>query len=105
MPKLIVKKRNGEEAVIDATAGISVMEALRNDGIDELQAICGGCCSCATCHVYVDPGSLAKLPPLTGVENELLECSSHRQENSRLSCQIVVDESLGELRVTVAPED
>ena len=105
MPKLIVKTRNGDEKAIDAAAGASVMDALRSNGIDEIQAICGGCLSCATCHVYVDPGWLAKLPPLSAVENELLECSTYRQDNSRLSCQIVFHESLDELRVTVAPED
>ena len=105
MPKLIVKIRNGDEKVIEAAAGTSVMEALRNEGIDEIQAICGGCCSCATCHVYVDPDWLEKLAPVTDVENELLDCSSHRKSNSRLSCQIPFNEALNELRLTVAPED
>lgn len=105
MPKLIVKTRNGAEKVIEAPAGSSVMEALRNEGIDEIQAICGGCCSCATCHVYVDAAWLEKLAPVTAVENELLDCSSHRTSNSRLSCQIRFDDALNELRLTVAPED
>jgi 2Fe-2S ferredoxin len=105
MPKLIVKIRNGDEKVIAAAAGTSVMEALRNEGIEEIQAICGGCCSCATCHVYVDCDWLEKLAPVSDVENELLDCSSHRKNNSRLSCQIPFNEALNELRLTVAPED
>lgn len=105
MPKLIVKTRNGEETVIEAAAGTSVMEALRNQGIEEIQAICGGCCSCATCHVYVDPGWLPKLARMSDVENELLDCATHRRDNSRLSCQIPFNESLDEVRLTVAPED
>jgi ferredoxin, 2Fe-2S len=105
MPKLLVTTRNGIEQVIEAAAGTSVMEALRNQGVEEIQAICGGCCSCATCHVYVDSAWLAKLAPLSAVENELLDCSSHRKGNSRLSCQIPFNESLEELRLAIAPED
>ena len=105
MPRLTVITRNGGEKVVDAQAGASLMEALRNHGIEEIQAICGGCCSCATCHVYVDDRWLAKLPPVSDAENDLLDCSTHRRSNSRLSCQIPFDESLGELRLTVAPED
>jgi ferredoxin, 2Fe-2S len=105
MPKLTVITRNGDEKVIEAAAGVSLMEALRNHGIDEIQAICGGCCSCATCHVYVGESWVVKLPPVSEVENELLDCATHRRSNSRLSCQIPFNESLNELRLTVAPED
>jgi 2Fe-2S ferredoxin len=105
MPKLIVKTRNGNEKIIEAAAGTSVMEALRNGGMDEIQATCGGCCSCATCHVYVDPGWLAKLAPLSDLENDLLDCATHRRDNSRLSCQMPFDASLDGVRLTVAPED
>jgi ferredoxin, 2Fe-2S len=105
MPKLTVITRNGDEKVLDAEAGVSLMEALRNQGIDEIQAICGGCCSCATCHVYVDENRAPNLPPMSEVESELLDCTTHRRSNSRLSCQIPFNDSLNELRVTVAPED
>jgi 2Fe-2S ferredoxin len=64
------------------------MEAIRAAGIDELLAMCGGCCSCATCHVYVDPGFMALLPEISGDENALLDSSTHRHDNSRLSCQL-----------------
>ncbi|MEO1169773.1 MAG: 2Fe-2S iron-sulfur cluster-binding protein, partial [Pseudomonadota bacterium] len=55
MPKLIVVNRAGEETAVDADNGLTVMEVIRDNGFDELLALCGGCCSCATCHVHVDP--------------------------------------------------
>lgn len=81
------------------------MEALRNGGIDEILAMCGGSCSCATCHVYVDSRFVDALPQVSHDENSLLDASSHRKETSRLSCQIVMSPELDGLRVTVAPED
>ena len=54
MPKLIVTTREGETSEIDVSDGLTVMEAIRDNGFDELLALCGGCCSCATCHVHVD---------------------------------------------------
>jgi 2Fe-2S ferredoxin len=105
MPKLIVVTREGEEREIDGEAGLSVMEVIRDAGIDEILALCGGCCSCATCHVHVDPDFAAKLPAMSEDENDLLESSSERDENSRLSCQIDMTDALDGLRVTIAAED
>jgi len=105
MPKLTVITREFEETVIDFESGISVMEAIRNAGIDELLALCGGCCSCATCHVYVDDTLADKLPVVAEDENDLLDSSDHRQSGSRLSCQLTLTDDLDGLRVTVAPED
>lgn len=105
MPKLIVTLRTGEERAIDAPAGLSVMEAMRDNGIDEILALCGGCCSCATCHVQVDPAFADRLPAMSVDENELLDSSDHRVATSRLSCQIPFTDALDGLRVTVAPED
>jgi 2Fe-2S ferredoxin len=105
MPKLIVVTREGEEREIDGEAGLSVMEVIRDAGIDEILALCGGCCSCATCHVHVDPEFAAKLPAMSEDENDLLESSSERDENSRLSCQIDMTDALDGLRVTIAAED
>ena len=78
MPKLIVVTRDGEEQEITGESGLSVMEVIRDAGIDEVLALCGGCCSCATCHVHVDPEFAAKLPPMSEDENDLLESSSER---------------------------
>lgn len=105
MPKLIVVTRNGEEREVDGSAGLSVMEVIRESGIDELLAICGGCCSCATCHVHVDPEFAAKLPPMGMDEDDLLDSSSDRDARSRLSCQIPFTPELDGLRVTIAAED
>jgi 2Fe-2S ferredoxin len=105
MPKLVVVTRDGEESVLDVESGLSVMEAIRDNGIDELLALCGGCCSCATCHVYVDPAFGSLLPDMSEDENDLLDSSDHRDERSRLSCQIALTDELDGLTVTIAPED
>ena len=105
MPKLIVVDRAGVEKTIEAQTGLTLMEAIRDNGFDELLALCGGCCSCATCHVYVDPAFADKLPPMTEDENDLLESSDHRNETSRLSCQVPLTAEMDGLRVSIAAED
>jgi ferredoxin, 2Fe-2S len=105
MPKLIVTNRGGDETEIDAEVGLTVMENIRDNGFDELLALCGGSCSCATCHIYVDDEWLNKVDPKEADEDELLDSSSHKESNSRLSCQIEMTRELDGLRVTIAPED
>ncbi|MDP3676503.1 MAG: 2Fe-2S iron-sulfur cluster-binding protein [Novosphingobium sp.] len=105
MPKLLVTNRSGEETTVEATAGLSVMENIRDNGFDELLALCGGCCSCATCHIHVDPEFADKLPKMSEDENDLLDSSDHRDEYSRLSCQIPMTADLDGLKVTIAEED
>ena len=105
MPKLIIVGRSGAEREIEATSGLSVMENLRDAGFDELVALCGGCCSCATCHVYVERGPAEVQAPGSGDEDDLLEGSGHRRADSRLSCQLMLTDALGELIVRIAPED
>ena len=105
MAKLIVVKRDGSEASFDAQSGLSVMEIIRDGGIDELLALCGGCCSCATCHIHVDPAFADKVPAMSEDENDLLDSSDHRDATSRLSCQIAFTDALDGLRVTIAAED
>lgn len=104
MPKLIVVTREGEEREVIGEAGLSVMEVIREAGIDELLAICGGCCSCATCHVHVDPAFAAKLPAISTDEDDLLD-SVARDATSRLSCQLQFTSALDGLRVTIPAED
>ncbi|HZF45848.1 MAG TPA: 2Fe-2S iron-sulfur cluster-binding protein, partial [Sphingomonadaceae bacterium] len=72
MPKLIVVNRAGEETSVEVGQGLTVMEAIRDNGFDELLALCGGCCSCATCHVHVDPAFKDVLPTMTADEDDLL---------------------------------
>lgn len=105
MVKLVIVNRAGDETEIDAEDGISVMEAIRDNGFDELLALCGGCCSCATCHVHVDPAFWDKLAPMTEDENDLLDSSDQRDGTSRLSCQIKVEPALAGLKVRIAEED
>ena len=105
MPKLIVVNRSGEESSIDVEDGLTVMEAIRDNGFDELLALCGGCCSCATCHVHVAPAFRDKLPAISEDEDDLLESSDHRDENSRLGCQIPFTGDLDGLKVSIAQED
>ena len=105
MPQLIVTTRSGETSTIDADDGLTVMEAIRDNGFDELLALCGGCCSCATCHVHVDPEFAALLPPMSQDEDDLLDSSDDRDETSRLSCQIPFADELDGLRVRIAAED
>ena len=105
MPKLIVTNRDGETSEIEVEDGLTVMEAIRDNGFDELLALCGGCCSCATCHVFVEEGNTGAMPAMSEDEDDLLESSDHRKESSRLSCQIPFTAELDGLKVTIAPED
>jgi 2Fe-2S ferredoxin len=105
MPSLIVVDRKGQEKTVSGEAGLSVMEVIRDNGFDELLALCGGCCSCATCHVHVDEAWAGKVGPATDDEADLLDSSDFKQPNSRLSCQIRFSDALDGLKVRIAPED
>ena len=105
MPQITVVNQQGAESTIDAPTGRTLMEVIRDNGFDELLALCGGCCSCATCHVHIDPDFMEKLPAMSEDENDLLDSSDHRNEYSRLSCQVPVTPELEGLTVTIAQED
>lgn len=105
MPNITVVNQSGEEITVAASTGRTLMEVIRDNGFDELLALCGGCCSCATCHVHIDPAFADKLPKLSEDESDLLDSSDHRNEYSRLSCQVAVTDALDGLRVTIAQED
>jgi ferredoxin, 2Fe-2S len=105
MAKLIVELRDGEERLLDGEAGLSVMEVIREGGIDEILALCGGNCSCATCHVHVDPEFADRLAPMGVDEDDLLDSTADRDQYSRLSCQIPFGPALDGLRVRIAEED
>lgn len=105
MPTIIAIDRAGQEHRLSADKGRSLMEVLRDNDL-EVMAICGGCCSCATCHVYVEGEWSEALDPQAPDERELVQDSPHfRDGSSRLSCQIRVTDRLDGLRVTLAPED
>ena len=101
MPKVVFIEPSGERREIDAPVGVSLMEVARRNEVDGIVAQCGGACACATCHVYVSPAWLAKLPPRDEMEEGMLENAWEPRENSRLSCQIPVTPDLEGLEVTV----
>lgn len=103
MPRVRVTDLSGRTKEITPEVGETLMEAIRDAGFDDLQAICGGCCSCATCHVYVDEAWLERLPPQSEEEYELVSETESYRPNSRLSCQIELTDELDGLAVTIAP--
>ncbi len=103
MQKLTIVNREGAETEIAVDLGTTLMEAIRDNGFDELQALCGGCCSCGTCHVYID-GCGGGIPPATEDERDLLSGSAHQTSQSRLACQIALTAAFAGRRVTIAPE-
>jgi len=105
MTKITVVNREGEARTVEADEGLTVMEVIRDNEFDELLALCGGCCSCATCHVMIEDSFMSKTGQISEDEDDLLDSSDHRQPNSRLSCQITVTPELDGMRVTIAPED
>jgi 2Fe-2S ferredoxin len=106
MPLINVTTRSGESRVIEAPSKGTLKDALITGGIDEINAItnCGGCCSCGTCHVYIDPADMPKLRSMEPQEDDLLSIHDDRRPNSRLSCQVNLSPDLDGLGVTVAPE-
>jgi 2Fe-2S ferredoxin len=105
MATLELTTRGGTRRTITAREGLSVMEAIRAAGVAELEAVCGGSCSCATCHVYIDERFAASLPPMGLFEIDLLDTSEHRTSRSRLACQVRLTAALDGLAVQIAPED
>ncbi len=105
MPLLRVINRDGVEQQVQAPSAGVLMEPLR-DMDDGVTAICGGMCSCATCHVYIDEAWVPKLPaPMSDETDMLKDLVSYRASTSRLSCQIQLSDALDGLRVAIAPEE
>jgi len=105
VPNLLVVNRKGEENRVSCDVGVTLMEVLRGRGYEEIIALCGGSCSCGTCHVYVDEVFLDKLPAMSNAETDLLDASFHRRPGSRLACQIPFTQHLDGIRITMPPED
>ena len=96
MTRLHVTNRDGDTRDVDAPDGLSLMETLRNAGFDEIEALCGGSCACATCHVHVDPAWIDRVGRLVegAAEAELLQFAEGANEYSRLACQIPMVEGV-----------
>ena len=90
----------GTARTVEGEVGSTVMETAIKNGVPGIEAECGGACSCATCHVYVEESDMARLKPADSVEKELLEgVAAERKPTSRLSCQIDVTAALDGLTV------
>ena len=104
MIKLHIKNLSGTEQTVEVAPDGSLMEAIRDSGFQDLLALCGGCCSCATCHIVVESDFVAP-EPVSSEEDDLLDGSEHRQEGSRLSCQIPLTDAFDGLRLRIVPAD
>jgi 2Fe-2S ferredoxin len=105
MVAIHVTNRAGEKHNLKGQVNQTLMEVLRDHSMD-VEAICGGVCSCATCHVFVEPSWAAKLPPLSSDELELVKSTdAYRENSSRLSCQIRLRDDLEGITITVAPAE
>ncbi len=96
MPKIIFIEHNGSRHVVDAQPGQSVMAAAVGATIPGILADCGGCCSCATCHAYVEQNIF---PEKSAAETEMLECVLEPRASSRLTCQLIVTADMGEIEI------
>ena len=103
MPKLIITDRSGKKSEIEYDSNFTLMETLRDKGYD-IEASCGGCCACATCHVYIDEKWTNKLKNMDDDEESMLDQAFDVKNNSRLSCQIDLSEEFDGLEIEIAPE-
>ncbi|ANT67158.1 2Fe-2S iron-sulfur cluster-binding protein [Aeromonas hydrophila] len=103
MPNIIVTDTEGQCKEVSIEIGENLMEVLNDNDYEEIEGVCGGIRSCATCHIYVKNSWLEKLSSKHEEEVELLSGLSKRQSNSRLSCQIEMTDALDMLELTIAP--
>ena len=101
MAKVTFKQPDGTENVVDAKAGMTLMEAAKTNLVPGIEAECGGACACATCHVYVDEGWTEKTGKPSEMEEDMLDFAFDVRDNSRLSCQIKISDDLDGLIVEV----
>ena len=103
MRSIFVKDRQGNSHKLEADIGLKIMEIIRDAGLD-IEAACGGCCACATCHVYVNNNWIEKLNPKEEEEESMLDQAFHVKNISRLSCQLEFEEKLDGIELILAPE-
>jgi len=102
VPRVICTDAAGHSTTLEISPGWSVMQSAVNRGLAGIDGICGGMLACATCHCYVDADWIARLPPPSADELQMLEnVAAERLPGSRLSCQIFVDESLDGLAIQI----
>ena len=103
MGTIKVKDRQDKLHQLNAEQGSTIMEIIRDAGLD-IEAACGGCCACATCHVYVHNNWIEKLNPKEEEEESMLDQAFYVKNISRLSCQIEFEEKLDGIELILAPE-
>tara|TARA_Y100001970_G_scaffold287904_1_gene413739 strand:- start:10307 stop:10615 length:309 start_codon:yes stop_codon:yes gene_type:complete len=101
--KILVINRDGVKEIIETESNGTLMESIRDEGM-EIEAACGGCCACATCHVYIGEKWLSKLKPKDEDEESMLDQAFDVKINSRLSCQIELSDDLDGIELELAPE-
>lgn len=101
MPEIHFMLPDGTVKSVQGTSGTPLMFLAKENGIEQILAECGGCCSCATCHVHVDPEWISRLPSMSDDEMDMLEFAEDVDESSRLSCQVIITDELDGLVVRV----
>jgi 2Fe-2S ferredoxin len=101
MPQVVFITHSGERHAVQVPVGQSLMTAAVTNGVPGIDGDCGGNCACATCHVFVDPAWLGKLPTASTMETEMLSFAAEVRDNSRLGCQIPMTDALDGLTVTL----
>ena len=99
MAKITYIEHGGTEHNVDVPAGLSVMEGAKRFAVSGIDGDCGGACACGTCHVYVQNGGFERLPPMEELERDMLDFAFDVRPNSRLACQIKINDSLDGLVV------
>ena len=105
MSKVTYIESGGKQHVVDLQPGDSVMQGAVTNGVGGIAAICGGACSCATCHVYIDEAWRSRTGARNDLEESMLEMADDVQPNSRLACQIKMTEELDGLVVHIPDGD
>ena len=103
MSKIIVKDRDGKEHILNAEKGLTLMEIIRDSGLD-IEALCGGCAACATCHVYIGSKWIDKLPKIQDDEESMLDQTFDLKPGSRLACQIEFIDDYNDIFMELAPK-
>ena len=98
-----VKDREGEVQELKGEIGSTIMEIIRDAGLD-IEAACGGCCACATCHVYITNDKIEKLIAKDDDEESMLDQAFDVEKNSRLGCQIEYTDEMDGMEITLAPQ-
>jgi len=104
MPNIQVTDLAGNVSTLNAKSGETLMEALRDNGYSDIEAVCGGVCSCSTCHVYIEGSWFEKAGERNEDENQLVTSTDSFQNNSRLSCQVTVTDDMDGMAITIAKQ-